>query len=279
MTTQAINGWRARLGHWVESPAVRHFITGLIILNAVVLGLETSKRVMDAAGELLGLLNSLILAVFVVEIAAKLLAFGPRFFRSGWNVFDFVIVGIALAPAAGPLAILRSLRILRVLRLLSTIKRLRMLVESLMHSLPGIGWTAALLLMMFYIFGVMGTELFGDAFPDWFGTLGASIYTLFQIMTLESWSMGVARPVMEQYPHAWVFFVPFILISSFMVLNLFIAIIVNATQEVHDLELKEERDQANQRAHDERQEMLDLLRAMDQRLKRLEEKTQNNSPQ
>ena len=131
--------------------------------------------------------------------------------------------------------------------------------------------------MMFYIFGVMGTELFGDAFPDWFGTLGASIYTLFQIMTLESWSMGVARPVMEQYPHAWLFFVPFILISSFMVLNLFIAIIVNATQEVHDLEQKEERDQANQRAHDERQEMLELLRAMDQRLNRLEQQKGNDS--
>ncbi|UWN49823.1 hypothetical protein ASALC70_02040 [Alcanivorax sp. ALC70] len=123
----------------------------------------------------------------------------------------------------------------------------------------------------------MGTELFGDAFPDWFGTLGASIYTLFQIMTLESWSMGVARPVMEQYPHAWLFFVPFILISSFMVLNLFIAIIVNATQEVHDLEQKEERDQANQRAHDERQEMLELLRAMDQRLSRLEQQKGNDS--
>ena len=236
MTTQAINGWRARLGHWVESPAVRHFITGLIILNAVVLGLETSRRVMDAAGELLGLLNSLILAVFVVEIAAKLLAFGPRFFRSGWNVFDFVIVGIALAPAAGPLAILRSLRILRVLRLLSTIKRLRMLVESLMHSLPGIGWTAALLLMMFYIFGVMGTELFGDAFPDWFGTLGASIYTLFQIMTLESWSMGIVRPVMAQYEYAWAFFVPFIIVTSFAVVNLLVGLIVNSMQDAHDAE-------------------------------------------
>ena len=254
---------------------MRHFITGLIILNAVVLGLETSRRAMDVAGELLALLNSLILAVFVVEIVAKLAASAR--FPPGWNVFDFVIVAISLAPAAGPLAILRSLRILRVLRLLSTIKRLRMLVIA--DALPpGIGWTAALLLMMFYIFGVMGTELFGDAFPDWFGTLGASIYTLFQIMTLESWSMGVARPVMEQYPHAWLFFVPFILISSFMVLNLFIAIIVNATQEVHDLEQKEERDQANQRAHDERQEMLELLCAMDQRLNRLEQQKGNDSP-
>ena len=251
MTTLAINGWRARLGHWVESPAVRHFITGLIILNAVVLGLETSRQAMDVAGELLALLNSLILAVFVVEIVTKLAAFGPRFFRSGWNLFDFIIVAVSLAPAAGPLAILRSLRILRVLRLLSTIKRLRMLVESLMHSLPGIGWTAALLLMMFYIFGVMGTELFGDAFPDWFGTLGASIYTLFQIMTLESWSMGIVRPVMEVFPYAWAFFVPFILLTSFIVLNLFIGVIVNAMAEATEDE-----------AHDEREEILRELKGL-----------------
>jgi len=146
-------------------------------------------------------------------------------------------------------------------------------VESLMHSLPGIGWTAALLLMMFYIFGVMGTELFGESFPDWFGSLGASIYSLFQIMTLESWSMGIARPVMEQYPYAWIFFVPFILISSFMVLNLFIAIIVSATQEVHETELRAERELENQRAHDERQEMLNLLRSLEQKVTVLEQRS------
>lgn len=273
MNTLVMNGWRERLGDWIESAAVRHAITGLIVLNAIVLGIETSAAARASAGELLLLLNNAILTVFVVEILIKLVAFGPRFFRSGWNIFDFLIVGISLAPASGPLAILRSLRILRVLRLLSAVKRLRMLVESLMHSLPGIGWTAALLLMMFYIFGVMGTELFGESFPDWFGSLGASIYSLFQIMTLESWSMGIARPVMEQYPYAWIFFVPFILISSFMVLNLFIAIIVSATQEVHETELRAERELENQRAHDERQEMLNLLRSLEQKVTVLEQRS------
>lgn len=273
MNTLVLNGWRERLGDWIESAAVRHAITGLIVLNAIVLGVETSAAARASIGELLLLLNNAILTVFVVEILIKLVAFGPRFFRSGWNIFDFLIVGISLAPASGPLAILRSLRILRVLRLLSAVKRLRMLVESLMHSLPGIGWTAALLLMMFYIFGVMGTELFGESFPDWFGSLGASIYSLFQIMTLESWSMGIARPVMEQYPYAWIFFVPFILISSFMVLNLFIAIIVSATQEVHETELRAERELENQRAHDERQEMLNLLRSLEQKVTVLEQRS------
>ncbi|WP_111655440.1 ion transporter [Isoalcanivorax indicus] len=276
MNTLVLNGWRERLGDWIESAAVRHFITALIVVNAIVLGVETSATARAAAGELLALLNGAILLVFVVEILVKLVAFGPRFFRSGWNIFDFLIVGISLAPTSGPLAILRSLRILRVLRLLSSVKRLRMLVESLMHSLPGIGWTAALLLMMFYIFGVMGTELFGESFPDWFGTLGASIYSLFQIMTLESWSMGIARPVMEQYPYAWVFFVPFILISSFMVLNLFIAIIVSATQEVHETELRAERELENKRAHDERQEMLNLLRSVEQKVALLESRVSSD---
>ncbi|AEF42685.1 ion transporter [Hoyosella subflava] len=263
-------GWRGRLGERIESQLARRIITALILINAAILGVETSDAARDAVGGPLQLVNQLILAVFVVEILIKLVAFGPGFFKSGWNVFDFLIIGISLIPASGPLAILRTLRILRVLRLLSTVKRLRLLVESLMQAMPGIGWSAALLLMMFYIFGVMGTELYGERFPDWFGTLGRSIYSLFQVMTLESWSMGIARPVMQEYPYAWVYFVPFILISSFMVLNLFIAIIVSATQEVHEMEQRQERAQSEQQAHVEREEMLDLLRGMSTRLEELE---------
>ena len=270
-------GWRQRLTVWLESSLFGNSITALILLNAIILGVETSAVAQERAGQWLTLVNQVILVAFTAEIALKLVAFGPRFFRSGWNVFDFLIVAISLTPASGPLAILRSLRILRVLRLLSSVKRLRMLVESLMQALPGIGWTAALLLMMFYIFAVMGTELFGEALPQWFGTLGASIYSLFQIMTLESWSMGIARPVMEVYPMAWIFFVPFILISSFMVLNLFIAIIVSATQEVHESEQRAEREANNLVAHDERQEMLDLMRTMHAKIVALEAAQQNKA--
>lgn len=265
-------GWQQRLGEWIESPALRRLITVLILINAVVLGVETSDVARARFGAVLLWLNQGVLAVFVAELVIKLVAFGPRFFRSGWNVFDFLIVGIALVPASGPLQILRSLRILRVLRLLSTVQRLRMLVDSLLQALPGIGWTAALLLMMFYVFGVMGTELFGDQFPDWFGSLGKSAYTLFQIMTLESWSMGIARPVMEAYPWAWLFFVPFILISSFMVLNLFIAIIVSATQEVHESEQRAERQAADDKARHEREEIVRLLRDISERMAKLEQR-------
>ena len=251
--------WRQRLGEWAEGVPFSRFIIGLIVINAIILGMETSERMVALAGPALGLVNALILTVFVVEIALKLVAFGPRFFRSGWNIFDFLIVSISLMPATGPLEILRALRILRVLRLLSQVPKLRTIIESLMRALPGMGWTALLLVLVFYVFAVMGTMMFGESFPEQWGNLARSLFSLFQIMTLESWSSGIARPMMEVYPWIWVYFVPFILVSSFMVLNLFIAIIVTATQSIHADEEEEQR-----------QEVLSELRAINQRLERLE---------
>jgi voltage-gated sodium channel len=220
---------RHQLGEWIEGTGPSRFIVALIVVNAAILGLQTSPEVTDATGPWLTIFNRAILAVFVLEIGIKIFASGSRFFRSGWNVFDFLVVGIALVPATGPLEVLRTLRILRVLRLLSQVQRLRQIVEALLRALPGIGWASFLLALVFYVFGVIGTELFRDEFPQWFGSLGGSLFSLFQVMTLESWSSGIARPVMETYPWAWAYFVPFILLASFMVLNLFIAIIVSAT--------------------------------------------------
>ena len=263
MSAAAGAGWRIRLGQWVESAGPTRFIIALIVINAIILGLETSPAIMAVAGPGLILANKTILAVFVLEILLKLIAFGPRFFRSGWNVFDFLIVAIALVPAAGPFEILRALRILRVLRLLSQVPKLRAIIESLMRALPGMGWTALLLVLVFYIFAVMGTMLFAADFPEYWGNLGLSLFSLFQIMTLESWSTGVARPMMEAYPLIWIYFVPFILISSFMVLNLFIAIIVTATQSIHHDEEAEQH-----------QDLLAELRRIGERLERLEKSRQ-----
>lgn len=257
---------RARLAAWLEGRAFSRFIIGLIIINAAILGLETSPTVMAQTGGVLVWLNKAILAVFVAEIALKLVAFGPRFFRSGWNIFDFLIVGISLVPASGPLEILRALRVLRVLRLLSQVPKLRVIIESLMRALPGMGWTTLLLLLVFYVFAVMGTMMFGQEFPELWGNLGRSLFTLFQVMTLESWSTGVARPMFDAYPWAWVFFVPFILVSSFMVLNLFIAIIVTATQSIH---LDEEDEQ--------RRQIISTLERIEGRLGRLEEQGQGSA--
>ncbi|HHX84639.1 MAG TPA: ion transporter [Actinomycetales bacterium] len=236
-TARGRAAWRVRLDELLHSTFFTRTITALIVVNAALLGLETSRGLMaTGAGPVIQVANTAILVVFVLEIAAKLVARGPRFFLSGWNVFDTLVVGIALVPAAQGLQVLRSLRVLRVLRMLSTIKNLRDIVEAIGRALSGMAWTSLLLLLVFYVFGVIGTELFRDAQPEFFGDLGRTMYTLFQVMTLESWSMGIARPTMETEPLAWVFFVPFILVSSFMVLNLFIAIIVNATQSVHEEE-------------------------------------------
>ena len=233
---------RARVAAFLELPRVSNFIVGVIIFNSIVLGLETSAPIMDRAGPLILALDAACLAIFCVEIAAKLYAYGLRFFRSGWNVFDLVIVAIALVPAAGAFSVLRAMRILRLLRLLSAAPRLRRVIEAFLNALPSMGSVFLLIAMMFYIGSVMATKLFGAAFPDWFGTLGGSAYSLFQIMTLESWSMGIVRPVMEEFPFAWAFFVPFILLTTFTALNLIVGLIVNSLQDAHSEEEVAERE-------------------------------------
>lgn len=205
-------------------------ILALIIVNAVILGLETSPALMASHGPLLVALDQAILAVFVAEIAARLFVHRAAFFRDPWSVFDFAVVAIALVPASGPFAVLRALRVLRVLRVLTIVPSMRRVVGGLLAAIPGLGSIAAVLALIFYVFAVIATKLFGASFPDWFGTIGRSLYTLFQVMTLESWSMGISRPVMEVHPHAWLFFIPFILIATFTMLNLFIGIIVSAMQ-------------------------------------------------
>jgi len=229
-------GWRLRLAARIEAPRAQAALIVLILVNAAVLGLETSASIMATWGGLLTTVDTVILAIFVVEIALRLLAHGARFFRDPWSVFDFIVVGIALAPASGPFAVLRALRVLRVMRLLTFVPSMRRVVGGLLAAIPGLGSVFAVIVLIFYVGAVMTTKLFGAQFPDWFGSIGASAYTLFQVMTLESWSMGIARPVMETFPYAWAFFVPFILIATFTMLNLFIAVIVNAIQTEHEAE-------------------------------------------
>jgi voltage-gated sodium channel len=250
---------RERLGAWIESAPVRNFIIGVILFNAVILGLETSEEAMAAAGGTILLLDRICLAIFTVEIGLKLVAWGPRFFRSGWNWFDFVIVGIALVPATQGFSVLRALRILRVLRLITAAPRLRRVVEGFVTALPGMGSVFLLMAIIFYIGAVMATKLFGTTFPDWFGDLGLSAYSLFQIMTLESWSMGIVRPVMEVYPYAWAFFVPFIMVTTFAVVNLLVGLIVNSMQDAHA-------EEANAATSDYRDEVLRRLEAIEKRL-------------
>lgn len=253
---------RSKLVWLVDHPLFQRVVIGLILVNAVTLGLETSSWVMGGVGPFLVALDHTILAIFVVEIALRLGARGWRFFRDPWSLFDFAIVGIALVPASEAFSVLRALRILRVLRLVSAVPRMRQVVQGLLGAIPGIAAIMALLVLVFYICAVIATKLFAAAFPEWFGHIGASMFSLFQIMTLESWSMGIVRPVMEQFPYAWVFFVPFILVATFTILNLFIAVVVGAMQAEHDAEIRADQDEtraamraAEEIAHTERDAM------------------------
>ena len=230
---------RARLLAFIEHPRVQRVILALILINAVTLGLETAPSVMAVAGDLILALDKAILSVFVAEIAIRLYVHRWAFFRDPWSVFDFIVVGIALIPATGQFSVLRALRVLRVLRILTIVPSMRRVVGALLAAIPGLGSIALVLLLIYYVFAVIATNLFAATYPEWFGDIGRSLYTLFQIMTLESWSMGIARPVMEHFPYAWAFFIPFILIATFTMLNLFIAIIVNAMQSFQEAEHKD----------------------------------------
>lgn len=229
-------GLRERVRHWIEQPKVQHGILGLILVNAVLLGMETSPALMASHGPLILALDHAILSVFVLELALRIFVHRLNFFKDSWSLFDLAVVVIALIPASGPFSVLRALRVLRVLRILTIVPSMRRVVAALLGAIPGLMSIGMVLLLIYYVFAVIATKLFGTAFPEWFGDLGRSLYTLFQIMTLESWSMGIARPVMEQFPLSWVFFVIFILIATFTMLNLFIAIIVNAMQSFTDAE-------------------------------------------
>ena len=227
---------------WIERPRIQNGIMILIVINAIILGLETEAAVMAAYGEILVAVDQAILAVFVVEILLRIYAHRLKFFRDPWSLFDFAVVGIALVPASGPFAVLRALRVLRVLRILTIVPSMRRVVGALLDSIPGLSSIALVLMLLYYVFAVIATKLFGENFPHWFGSIGESLYSLFQIMTLESWSMGIVRPVMEVHPNAWIFFVIFILIATFTMLNLFIAIIVNAMQTFTEQESRERKD-------------------------------------
>ncbi len=220
----------------VDHPMTEKVVIALIMVNAITLGLETSPSVMEAYGGLLVAVDRLLLTIFVAELAARMVVRGPRFFADPWNVFDFLVVAIALLPATGSLSVLRALRILRVLRLITVVPSLRAVVSALVGALPGMGSIMMLLILLFYVFAVMATKLFGETHEETFGSIGASMLSLFQVMTLDAWSDGLMRPMLEKYPHAWLFFIPFVLVSAFIVLNLFIGVVVSALETERDAE-------------------------------------------
>lgn len=237
------------LARLVRHPWFERFIIAVIVVNAITLGLETSKTVMARFGDVLHFADRVMLAIFVAEIAARMIVFKGKFWRDPWSLFDLTVVAVTLIPATGNLSVLRALRILRALRLISAIPSVRRVVASLLSAVPAMGSIILLLLLINYIFAVLTTKLYGDAFPEMFGTIGASLYTLFQIMTLEGWSGDVVRPVMAKFPYAWIVFLPYIVVVTFAVLNLFIGIVVDAMQQ-QSKEVREDVIEASEREYD-----------------------------
>ena len=269
-----------KLLNLIESNLFTFGITALILVNAITLGLETDQSITARYGGLLHWIDRIILVLFSIELLLKFYVYRFRFFRSGWNLFDLAIVAIAWAPTSGALTVLRALRILRVLRLISVVPQLRRVVSAIGHSIPGMVSVVGVLGLIFYVASVLATKLFGT-YPDpnmqeWFGSIGASAYTLFQIMTLESWSMGLVRPIMELFPWAWSFFIPFIIITSFAVLNFFIGIIVDSMQIVQKQEetiSDEENKHITMREYKLLKKQLDLLTT---KLGELQNQRENN---
>ena len=234
--------WKIYIEHFLAQPIVQHGIVALIFLNAALLGMETSPWIMGQIGETLHILDHTILYIFITELVLLMLARGLNFFKDPWCIFDFVVIAIAIVPASESLAVLRSLRVLRVLRLINKVESMKKVVRGLLGSLASLGSVMGLLLIVFYAASVVSTNLFGKEFPDYFGTLGASLFTLFQIMTLENWADGIARPIMEKFPLAWIFFLVYIMLSTFVVINLFVAAIVDAFSSISHADAAEKKE-------------------------------------
>lgn len=260
----------SRLQALVEHPRFTFAITLLILVNAAILGLETDDSLMARHGSLLHMLDKIILGIFVLELVFRLAAYRLAFFRSGWNWFDFIIIGISLVPASGPLAVFRALRVLRVLRLLSVVPSMRRVVSALLQAIPGMASILSVLLIIYYVAAVLATQIFGNAddpvLQGLFGDIGSSMFTLFQLMTLEGWSEGIAVPTMAVFPWSWVFFIVFIVVTSFAVLNLFIGVIVDAMNIIHD---REDHESGGLTMHEDiiamRRELADMRALLEQR--------------
>ena len=245
----------------------------IIILNALLLGLGTSPAIEEQYGNWIQVLYEVALAIFVLEALLKMVASSPRvvgYFRDGWNVFDFLVVALALIPVTGQFAtIARLVRLLRVMRLVSTIKDLRVIVTALVSSIPSVGHVIMLMGIIVYIYAIIGIHLFSEHDPEHWRNVGIAVLTLFNIITFDGWT-DVMFTAMDLNPLAWVYFVSFVVVGTFVVINLFIAIIID---KMGDAKLERILDQENPVS---REELLQELRATKESLQKLEERIQDN---
>ncbi len=223
--------WAIRIS---QSSWFIHSITAVIVMNAVIIGLDTSVELRANFGHLFEWANQFFLAVFILEALIKMIAHAPqmhRYFYDGWNVFDFLIIVVSLIPSGGQLAMLARLaRLLRVLRLISTLPELRLVVATLVRSIPSMANVLALMWIIFYVYAVAGYHLFHDIDPTHWRTLGISLLSLFRIVTLEDWT-DIMYAAMASEPWSWIYFASSVVLGTFVVVNLFIAVVINNLDE------------------------------------------------
>ena len=265
---------RAFCSRLVSHKYFERIIVFLILLNGVVLGLETVPEIVKSFGFWLEFVNNAILLAFILEAVAKITAVAPqfkRYFGNGWNLFDFSIVVVSLIPASGEFAMLARLaRLLRVLRLISVIPELRLIVSTLVKSIPSMGNIMLLMSIIFYIYAVAGYHLFHEHDPEHWSSLGISMLTLFRIVTLEDWT-DVMYTAMELSSFAWIYFVSFVVVGTFVIINLFIAVVINNLDEAKVERLREMETPPG------RDELLKELKQTQQALANLEAKMRNYS--
>ena len=263
-----LRGYAHRL---TKSPAFEYFIIGLILFNAVVLGLETVPSVVEEYSFWLGFSQQAILGVFIVEAALKIFALTPRgdrYFRDGWNVFDFSIIVLSLVPATGGFAVIARLaRLMRLLRLVSAVPELRLIVATLVRSIPGMLHIVVLMSLMVYIYAIIGFQLFHEHDPEHWRNLGISLLSLFRVVTLEDWT-DIMYKAMEYHPLAWIYFLTFVIFGTFVVINLFIAVVINNLDEAKQERLSKLEEPPTT------ENLLKELRVTQQSLRRLEEQLQ-----
>ena len=263
-----LRGYAHRL---TKSHAFEYFIIGLILFNAVVLGLETVPSVVEEYSFWLGLSHQVILGVFIVEAALKIFALTPRgdrYFRDGWNVFDFSIIVLSLVPATGGFAVIARLaRLMRLLRLVSAVPELRLIVATLVRSIPGMFHIVVLMSLMVYIYAIIGFQLFHEHDPEHWRNLGISLLSLFRVVTLEDWT-DIMYKAMEFHPLAWIYFLSFVVFGTFVVINLFIAVVINNLDEAKQERLRKLEQPPTT------ENLLRELRVTQQSLRRLEDQLQ-----
>ncbi len=226
----------------VESKVFQNFILYLILFNAALLGAETFPAI-EPYNNTLYKVDFAILLIFTLELILKLIAYRKEFFKNGWNYFDTIVVGLSLLPSLLDFSILRMLRLLRILRVFSMVPKFRLVIKGFFDALAGMISVVGILLMLLYMAAVMATKLFSLQFPQYFGSLQKSFFSMFQIMTLEGWP-DIVRNIMQTYPYAWVFFVPFILLTTFTIFNLLIGVIVNSMQKIQEEESEKNEENA-----------------------------------